>query len=61
MKPVSDVDRGEILSTIRRNFDLNDVKANVSVDEIDFFSDVWRSKLAPKLSLTQVVLVTDVV
>ena len=61
MKPVSDVDRGEILSTIRRNFDLNDVKANVSVDEIDFFSDVWRSKLAPKLSLTQVVLVADVV
>jgi hypothetical protein len=37
------------------------VKSNFSVEEIDFFGEDWKSKLAPKLEKVQVILVADVV
>ena len=73
-----DVDRGEILSTIRRNFELNSdllrqdaddsgiscddgVACDVSVAEIDFFGDDWKSNLSDQLRQVEVVVVADVV
>ena len=54
-----DVDRGEILPTIRRNFELNSdlVRAKVDVQEIDFYSDLWKSKLQNQIEKVQVILV----
>ena len=59
----SDVDRGDILPTIRRNFDqnLDLIKAQVTVEEIDFFGENWKSKLDSKIQNVQVILVADVV
>ena len=58
-----DVDRGEILATIRRNFELNSelAKAQVTVDEIDFFAEDWKSNLDSQIQNVQVILVADVV
>ena len=58
-----DVDRGDILPTIRRNFDQNPelIKAQVTVDEIDFFGEDWKSKLDSEIHNVQVILVADVV
>ena len=54
-----DVDRGEILPTIRRNFELNSdlVRAKVDVQEIDFYSGLWKSKLQNQIEKVQVILV----
>lgn len=59
----TDVDRGEILPTIRRNFQLNSdlVRAEIDVEEIDFYSDTWKSKLQNRIEKVQVILVADVV
>lgn len=58
-----DVNRGQILSTIRRNFKLNSdlVRSSHQVVEIDFFTKNWRDDLLHTLSKTEVVMVADVV
>jgi len=57
-----DVDRGEILPTIRRNFQLNSdlVRAEIDVEEIDFYSDIWKSKLQNRIEKVQVILVIEI-
>ncbi len=57
------MNRGRILPTIRKNFNLNSdlVRSQYQVVEIDFFSEDWKEDLLETLSKTEVILVADVV
>lgn len=61
----TDVDRGQILDTIRHNFETNGkicAKSNVKVEEIDFFRiDRWRQKLGQEIAESNLILAADVV
>ena len=61
----ADVDRGQILDTIRQNFETNGkicAKSNVKVEEIDFFRiDRWRQKLGQEIAESNLILAADVV
>ena len=59
----TDVDLGEILNLIRRNFALNehDLEADCDVREIDFFRTDWKTKLTSDLRNIDTILVADVI
>jgi predicted nicotinamide N-methyase len=59
-----DVDRGDILGVIRRNFRLNNhvfVGHTPLVAELDFFKEDWKLTLDPELDNVDVILAADVV
>ena len=59
------MNRGQILDTIRHNFETNGkicAKSNVKVEEIDFFRiDRWRQKLGQEIAESNLILAADVV
>lgn len=61
----TDVDRGQILDTIRGNFEANQQLCGecvVQVEEIDFFKPVsWRRKLSREIAECNLILAADVV
>jgi len=61
----TDVNRGQILDTIRNNFKANrqvSAKSIVKVEEIDFFKiDSWRQKLYREIAECNLILAADVV
>ena len=59
------MNRGQILDTIRHNFQANGqvcAKSSVKVEEIDFFRiDSWRQKLCREIAESNLILAADVV
>ena len=59
------MNRGQILDTIRHNFEANGqvcAKSSVKVEEVDFFRiDSWRQKLRREIAECNLILAADVV